>query len=178
MYLIVSLIAMAVLVTPVRAGLVTNGDFETGLTGWALTGNTAFMNAQCDSGTHSGACYASMGPVGSLGYIYQDLTTTVGAQYTISMWLSSDGGTTNEFTVDWGGSRIVDQVNVPNQPYTRVAFQAVATGSTTRLQIGFRDDPGYLHLDDVDVPTPEPASGALLLGALGMMGFALRRRRA
>jgi hypothetical protein len=56
-----------------------------------------------------------------------------------------------------------------------------ATGSSTVLQFGERDDPDWIALDDVSVnavATPEPARViALGIGIVGMGGYALRRRR-
>jgi len=52
------------------------------------------------------------------------------------------------------------------------------------LQIGYRNDSGFLALDDISVTpattaVPEPASLTLLgLGSLGLLGFGWRRRKA
>src|SRR5439155_336965 len=102
--------------------LVANSGFETGdFTGWTQSGNTGFTGV--DSGNvHSGSFAAFFGPIGSLGFITQNIPTVAGAQYTFSWFLQNNGGTPNEFQAYWDGTQIVDQINFAGQGYTLYSF--------------------------------------------------------
>src|SRR5262249_11484199 len=97
--------------------LVTNGGPETGsVSGWTHSGNT--VNDLVSTTTpHSGSYAAQLGPVGSLGFLSQDLATIPGTQYTFSWWLNSDGGTPNQFEAFWAGNPVFNQSNIPAQAY-------------------------------------------------------------
>jgi len=82
--------------------------------------------------------------------------------YLLSLWLNSpsvsSGNTPNEFSVSWNGNTLFDQSNIsPTSGWTNLQFIVTATSSSTVLQIGERDDPWYLGLDDVSL-TPIPAA--------------------
>src|SRR5262249_48931034 len=79
------------------------------------------------------------------------IATTPGANYTVSWWMQSDGGTPNQFQASWNGSVIFNQVNIPSQSYQLYTFTETATSALTTIQFGFRNDPGWLALDDVSV---------------------------
>ena len=66
-------------------------------------------------------------------------------------WLQSDGNTPNEFSASWNGSVLFDQLNIPAGSYQQHSFTVTATGTSTTVLLGFRDDPGYLYLDNVSV---------------------------
>jgi hypothetical protein len=142
------------------SNLLVNGDFETGdLTGWLQSGDTD--NTGVDGGLpHSGNFAAYLGPVGSEGFLAQAFPTTPGATYTLGYWLEHDGGAPSSFRAmidggDLAGSVFVDD---PGFAYTEFAFGFTATGSTTTLTFGFREDVSLWHLDDVSVvPGPAPA---------------------
>jgi uncharacterized repeat protein (TIGR03803 family) len=151
--------SIAATFAPVYSGLVLNGGFETGdFTGWTLSGsdtNDIFVDDGSQSGInpHSGNYLAALGPVGSVSYLSQTLATKPGAPYSLSFWLNSpDGLTNNEFLVSWGGQTLFDETNLPAIPgWTNFQFSAVATGSNTVLQFGSEDDNSYLGLDDISV---------------------------
>ena len=144
----------------VLSQLVQNGGFETGsLSSWTQSGNTNFTDvASGDTNiVLSGQYGAVLGPSGSLGYLSQSLPTLPGQNYLLSLWLDSpDGQTPNEFLVSWNGSTLFDQTNLAGVGWTNLIFSVAATASNTFLELGFRDDPSYLALDDVSV-TPWPA---------------------
>ena len=149
--------------------LVINGGFETGdFTGWDQGGNTGFSGVDGDA--NSGDYAAYFGPVGSLGYISQVLLTMPGTTYAVTFYLANDGGTANAFTADFGGTNLLTLADAPGFGYTRYSYNVQASDPKTTLSFGFRQDPSYLHLDDVSVQeataTPEPATFALFGAAM------------
>jgi hypothetical protein len=107
---------------------------------------------------HTGAYFARLGQINTLGYLSQTLPTAPGAMYLLSFWLNSpDGLTPNQFLASWNGSQIYSTNNLPafgNNPaiaWRNLQFTVTATASTTVLQFGFRDEPTALGLDDVSV---------------------------
>ncbi len=181
---VLALVLITLFPTPTKAGpvFITNPGFEAGdFTGWTLSGNTGFMTVST-SCTHSGTYGACFGPVGSLGYISQALTTTPGQTYTLSFWHQETSGTPNEFAVFWNGTAIFDQANIPTFAYRLETYSSLlATGDSTVLMFGFRNDPGSQQLDDIAVETsgsevPEPASIALCGAGLLLLTVARRRR--
>lgn len=167
--------------------LLTNGSFETGdFTGWTTGGN--FEDTEVVSGAfydytgaEDGNFYAVLGPVGSDGTLSQTLSTVAGAQYNISFWFASVGDSPSDFSVSWDGTPLLSLSN-PNTGanWTQYTYTATGTGSDT-LSISFRDDPGYMALDNVSVTqqassVPEPSSLLLLgTGVLGLGGIVRRK---
>ena len=138
--------------------LVQNGGFEAGnFTGWTQSGNTAYTSVinGNSSFVHSGTYGVEAGPASSLGYLSLTLPTSNGQTYLLSLWMDSPNitgtATPNEFRVSWNGTSIYDKTNIGKIGWTNLQFTVTATGSSTALQIGFRDDPFYLGLDDVSV---------------------------
>jgi len=152
----------------VNQSLVQNGGFETGdFTSWTLNGNPSPNNFVASSGSgigispHSGNYFAALGNVSVLGYLSQTLPTSANQSYLLSLWLNNpglSGNTPNEFSVSWNGNTLFDQVNLPaTTGWTNLQFIVTATGGSTILQFGERDDPSWLGLDDVSV-APIPAA--------------------
>jgi uncharacterized repeat protein (TIGR01451 family) len=138
--------------------LVENGGFENGdFTGWTQGGNTGDTGVD-GSNVHSGSFAAFLGPVGSDGTLTQNVATVAGQQYVFSFWLESDGGTPNDFSASVDGTTVFSVVNDPAHGYQQHSFTFTATGASTQIQFAFRNDPGFLHLDDVGVVALTPFS--------------------
>jgi hypothetical protein len=174
-----------------RADYIVNGGFETGdFTGWTLTfdpsvTDTATFVTSAGFGfpgaPHSGSFYAALGAVGGDAHLSQTFTDPVGQPLVISYWRSSDGATPNDFSVDFNGTQLIAETDIPQQDYTEFTFDVTATGDDT-LTINARNDPNYLSLDDVSVDNagaavPEPASLGLFSAGLALFGLRRRRRK-
>jgi len=174
--LLLMLVCSASLVVPTlaSANIVFNGGFESGdFTGWILSGNPIPGNVD-GSMPHSGQFAANLFAAGTPAFMEQQLTTTPGSVYTLTYFLDSDGQTPNQFSAQVNGSTLFDQANIPVQPYTLYSFSFTATGASTDLKFGFRNDPGMFHLDDIAVDAiPEPAVMFFLI-ALAVLIFARR----
>ncbi len=193
----------------VAGNVVQNCGFETGtFSGWTRSGNTGNAYVTSDAPfVDSGMYGAQLGPVGSDGDLSQNLTLTPGATYQLSFYLYSDGGTPNDFgasvTLSDGSHTFFQQSNIPAQGYTQhtYTFMVPSNATPATLTFNFRDNPGFLALDDVVVApsssgpncttdptapgcstnaTPELGSGELLATGLLPIGAVLlyRRRRA
>jgi hypothetical protein len=148
--------------------LLTNGGFETGdFSGWNRSGNPSY--AIVGNGplvNRSGSFGASFGAIGSLGYISQQVATFPGHPYLVSLWLdSADGKTPNEFSASWNGQYLADMTNLPATGWTNMHFTVPGAGALSTLQLGFRDDPSSLSLDEVSVlPVPILQNGGFEFG--------------
>jgi hypothetical protein len=139
--------------------MVQNGGFEFGdFTGWTTNGNFT------DSDVSTNSLYAfdgfyggQFGPVFTLGYLSQTLATIPGQPYSVRFWMDNPTIMTNtEFNVAWNGTIMMDFTNLGAVGWQSYEFLAVATNTSTTLQFGFRDDPLYLGLDDVQVEPISP----------------------
>jgi subtilase family serine protease len=146
----------------VGQSIVDNGGFETGnFTGWTLNASSKYDFVTTSSSyVHSGSYGVVLGQDGSLGYLYQTLATSPGQNYLLSLWLdnpaNSVGATPNQFLVQWNGTTIFNQTNIPYIAWTNLQFIVTATGTGTVLQLGFEDTPYYLGLDDISVTPVSP----------------------
>jgi hypothetical protein len=178
-----AVLLVSFLVAPCGAQLVTNGGFEDGnFSGWTQTGNTGFTSvSNAAAYVHSGSYGAQLGPVGSDGFLSQSLVTVPGVTYNVTFWLKNVSGTPNDFSAMWGSDILLSLTDIAaSASFTEYSFNPVATASTTILEFGFRNDPGYLALDDVSVtgpvPTvPEPMS--LFLFGAGLVGMTVIGRK-
>lgn len=145
---------------PGGTSFLVNGGFETGdFSGWTRSGNQGFTSVTSSpSNVRSGTFAAFLGPIGSDGVLSQTLATTPGKTYIVSFSIQSDGGFVNDFNASWGGIQFFSQTNIPRGTgqYETFTFTEVAQGPSTLLQLGFRNDPGFLGLDDVSVIADPP----------------------
>jgi concanavalin A-like lectin/glucanase superfamily protein len=140
--------------------LLVNGGFETGdFTGWTQSGFTLENYVDRDPlDVHSGTYGAALGPIGTFGYLSQNLATAPGTSYLISCWLDSpDGEVPNEFSISWDGMNLFDEIDMPATGWMFLQFKAAATAPGTLLQFAFQNDLSYFGFDDVSViPIPAP----------------------
>lgn len=153
--------------------IVLNSGFETGdFAQWTLQGSTLDNHGAGSTSlpahpelVHSGSYGALLGEVGSLAYLSQTLSTVPGQYYLLSFWVTSPyftGTTTpNEFQVAWNVTTnssilLFDQVNLAPFNWTNMQFIVSASGTSTVLQFGARDDPQAFGLDDVSVAPVNP----------------------
>jgi hypothetical protein len=184
-------LAISLLGVPALAdSIVANGNFESGLTGWVKSGNTTYSNANCSGG--AGTCFYEAGPVDSLGYLSQILSTTPGDIYTLSFKLwngkTASGADENYFSVSWGGVEIPASVKddvyaLAWDTYTFAGLTASSINTTLKFAFQNDTDGGLWKLDAVSVtsstsrPTSisEPSSSMLM--GLGIAGTALATLR-
>lgn len=198
---------ISALAAPTHAQTVTNGGFEDSdttdghFTGWTLSGNADYLSANPNTfvfgNPHSGDYAAWLGAPNSDGFLSQTLATTPGQAYTISYWLASDTSSltntvSNDFSASFGGQSLFSQTNLAAtdghadsaDDYTLYSFTEVATGTSSVLQFGFRNDGSEFRLDDVGAalaPIPESSTtisfGLLLALGTGVVVLQTRRRR-
>ena len=159
-----------------QVNVIANGSFELGLASWSTSG---FMLQGFDFGidgaAQSGTSAFYGGAIESIGFLNQTFASSAGAVYNIDFWLASDGFLPNQFQVLANGQTLVNMQDVLIQPYRAVHTTFTATGSSTQLQFGFRNDSGILHLDNVSVTAvPEPTTWLLVAAGLGAL--VVRRR--
>jgi hypothetical protein len=163
----ITILALLSLSSECFADIVTNGGFEKGdFTGWTVSADpvNTFVDMELP---HTGLFSAALGEFPTDGHLSQILPTTPGGEYTLTYWLQNDGGTPNDFSASWNGSRLPGSVlsNADGFDYTQYVFtDLVATSPSTLLGFAFEQTPAYWHLDDVAVnPVPEPSSAPILL---------------
>jgi hypothetical protein len=167
--------------------LVSNGGFEATSavagSGWTTSGflleGFDYKIDSAPGDAHSGTRSFAGGAIGAPGFISQTLATTPGRNYNIHLWMAnlSGFGEGTELQVLWGGNLVYDQFDILGFGYNLINIDPLATGTTTTLSIGLRDDNGFLNIDDISVfAVPEPVTFALL--GLGLAGIGIVRRKA
>ena len=172
----------------VSAGnLIQNPGFETGtFSGWTVSG-AGTLGSDYGISTnipHSGTYSAWFGTPSGITYISQTFTTVPGEFYDVSFWVANQHqgpNPVNEFIVMWGSATPLDLVNSGNANWQHAGGMIAASGTTTTLEFGFMNVPGWFALDDVSVTQAVPEPGAILLagGGLGcLLLLRIRRGRA
>lgn len=138
--------------------ILQNGGFELGdFTGWTASGNFEFCSVVNDTNyVHSGFYGGKFRPVGSLGYLSQTFATVPWQAYFVSLSFYNPTNMVDtpvtEFQVSWNGTILVDTTNLSFVGWFPYQFAVTADGTTSTLQLGFRDDSSfYLGVDDVSV---------------------------
>jgi len=164
-------------------------DASVGTTGGVILGHT--------NQSHVSVTYDGMGDTLKVGGTGQSFLTGTGGTLTKLNYFLTDGGTFNntEFKIS-GATSTIDFFVTDNfgatTPFTDVALdssgfiafrgingQSIKSLSFTVDNNGTFEEFRQLRLDvDGAQPVPEPASWALMLGGFGLIGGALRRRRA
>jgi hypothetical protein len=181
--------------------LVANCSFQTGdFTGWTLSGNDVSAGTLGNLyGVEQGTDPDGISPVDGSSYqgwfgdqrsnattLSQVLSTVIGDEYTVSLYLAQDGGPTtgntnpneyaNSFSASFGGNTLMSGP-VSFEGYTQYTFNVDATSTSSVLNLTLGNDPGQFLLDDVSVtdaspsPVPEPPTWTMMLA--GIMGCLL-----
>jgi hypothetical protein len=167
--------------------LVSNGSFENTSTvagsGWTVSGPTLgegidYYIDTVQGDAHTGSKSFAGGAVGAEAFLTQTIATTPGANYNIHFWMSNFGGFADGTALDvfWNGVSVLSLTDILGFSYHEFVIDPIATGPLTTLSFGFRNDSGFLNIDDVSVrAVPEPSLAWLL--AAGAVVAVVRRRR-
>lgn len=163
-----------------NAGLITNGGFESGLSGWSCTG--ADLCVARGTAAHSGSAGAYGFDNSGFATLSQALSTIEGATYSYSFFSRAYQFAGNQLSYSFSGLSAVVVPTTTSWLSTSGTF--VATAASTTLSFFFATDPGTgtWSIDDVSVdqiaaPVPEPETYAMLLAGLGLMAGIARRRK-
>jgi hypothetical protein len=167
--------------------LVVNGDFELDSNvaiGFTEGGGGNLAGVNPNFGVGGSNFYSFAATNGQNNTLSQTITTVAGQSYTVSYFLRNSVTGNDFFLSSFAGQTLQTLENTTSIfNFTQFTFQVTATSSTSVLEFAGRDAPGSFRLDNVSVVAnvvnaPEPASVALALLALPIVGVALRKRRA
>lgn len=167
-----------------QATLVTNGGFESGMTGWsASTPAGSFGAGTQASPAYEGSSYFWGYDNASGGTVSQLLTTDAGGTYFISFAFNTNGTVPpNKLSVSVGDLS-VDPLSLVEGTWSTYSGTFKASSASTLLSFGFRtvSGTGTVWIDAVDVERigTVPVPGTALLVGLGLacLGASRRARR-
>jgi hypothetical protein len=172
------------------AELITNGGFDTDLTGWTTAGEVEFATpaiydpcCHAGSGTNGVAAFGG-GNVSSVNTLSQDFSTVIGHLYNVSFNTAAFGGGSEAISYLIGG--VSGSVSTSNSQApavfgapTSFSFVATSTTSSALFSVASTNDNVDPILDNVSVTAaaPEPSAWLLMLAGVGMIGATLRFQR-
>ncbi|GAA3996703.1 PEPxxWA-CTERM sorting domain-containing protein [Sphingomonas humi] len=179
-----ALVCAAFLAAPAQAGLLVNGSFDDVpfFTGWTPFGPTTSLQLQVGNNT-DGLSRAAVYTGSSLGGLFQTVSTTPGASYTVQFDLYTAGFSFDRtWEVSFGDQQLLTG-GFFGSLWTRYTYDVVASGPSSELRFSFLTLNSDIYIDRVSVTgpsapaVPEPATWALMLCGLGTIGWSLRRTR-
>jgi PEP-CTERM motif len=175
--------------------LVQNPGFETGDTAdWTEVGNwaTPYNHVTTPGYNSSYASYSGNFNYQGLSGLTQNLVTTIGQAYDLSLYWDTTGantdndanGPTQTYEVLWDGVVLDTITNAALTPFTLLSFKVRGTGSDSITFEGYSNS-GYNGTDNVSVvaatgSVPEPTSWAMMalgFAGLGYVGYGARKRK-
>lgn len=190
----------------VRADLVLNPDFSNDFQDWTSVNPTSYTSVGNVAGPYGpNVDVWHEGAVGYDHYEEQSINTVVGDNYSISFWLQPYEGSVSDYVALWGGNTVFDWNKTGNTITTQgtwsdydassslisfsqlpawnnIVIDVTATSTSTLLELGNRQDPGYSNWTMVDVEdlghssVPDGGATFALLGG-AFAGLAALRRR-
>lgn len=164
-----------------HASLITNGGFESGLSGWTCAAGSCGTGDM--GGPQEGSYHFYGFDNGPGGLSYQSFATDIGATYSIDFFYGSfSPSPANNLSLKVGD--LVQDFTFASSGWSSFSSTFTAISTSTSLDFFFDTDPGtgQIWLDGIVVDyvasVPEPASIALFGIGLAGLGFSRRKKTA
>ncbi|MFM2063329.1 MAG: hypothetical protein RLZZ507_2999 [Cyanobacteriota bacterium] len=159
---------------------VTNGDFESGLTGWTSVGWT-FLNASDIGGV--GGNFSGIADTGASSSSPANLSQTisglvVGQTYNFSFDYFTEQSEPNGIIATLGSTTLASLINTTPAAFTTFSTSFVASQTSATLNFQGYNDPSFTSLDNVSLtgaaaaPVPFDVPGGATIPTVGSL-FAL-----